>query len=70
MTALVETHSEQGIPLIDLQAGELTTQKIGELLYFLELSAALSATMDGIEPFPAIAPVSVQTALSNMGFSQ
>ena len=67
LTAMTETHSEQGIPLIELQAGELTTQKIGELLYFLELSAALSAAMDGIEPFAAIAPISVKTALSHMG---
>jgi len=67
LTALTECHSEQGVPLLELQAGELTTQKIGELFYFLELSAALGAVMNHTDPFAPSPALTTNAALSNMG---
>lgn len=67
LTTLTECHSEQGVPLLELQAGELTTQKIGELFYFLELSAALGAVMNHTDPFAPSPALTANAALSNMG---
>lgn len=49
--ALVETHTMTGVPLIDLDAGELTAETLGALFAFLELSSALTALLCGCEPF-------------------
>lgn len=49
--ALVETHTMTGVPLIDLDAGDLTAESVGALFTFLELSSALTALLCGCEPF-------------------
>ena len=51
MTALTETHNYAGVPILDLYAGELTAQALGELFYFFELSSALTARVNGNDPF-------------------
>ena len=49
--ALVQTHASLDIPLIILSAGQLDAPQLGELFYFLELTAALCAAADGLNPF-------------------
>lgn len=49
--AAVEAHAEAGTPVITMDFGTLDEQKVGELLYFLELSCALSAYIMGVDPF-------------------
>ena len=49
--ALVQTHASLDIPLIILSAGQLDAPQLGELFYFLELTAALCAAADGLTPF-------------------
>ncbi|MBP8050224.1 MAG: hypothetical protein KAY42_02575 [Oscillospiraceae bacterium] len=49
--ALVQTHASLDIPLIILSAGQLDAPQLGELFYFLELTAALCAATDGLNPF-------------------
>ena len=51
MEAMVETHNYAGVPILDLYAGELTAQSLGELFYFFELSSALTARVAGTDPF-------------------
>ena len=50
--ALCEIHSMAGVPLVDVDAGDLTAESLGSLFYFLELSSALTACLAGEEPFP------------------
>lgn len=47
----LETHNNAGIPILDVHAGELSAQALGELFYFFELSAALTAQVSGRDPF-------------------
>lgn len=49
--ALVQTHAAADVPMIVLSAGTLDAQLWGELVYFLELTAALCARTDGLSPF-------------------
>ena len=49
--ALVQTHVSLDIPLIVLSAEQLDAPQLGELFYFLELTAALCAAADGLNPF-------------------
>ena len=49
--ALVQTHASLDIPLIVLSAEQLDAPQLGELFYFLELTAALCAAADGLNPF-------------------
>ena len=67
MAALGETHNYAGVPLLEVDAGELTTETLGELFCFFELSSALTARLLGADPF-AVPPVTVhQAALKAMG---
>ncbi len=49
--ALVQSHASLDIPLIVLSAEQLDAPQLGELFYFLELTAALCAAADGLNPF-------------------
>lgn len=49
--ALTDCHTLSGVPLVELDAGELTAQSLGALFLFLELSSALTARLCGEEPF-------------------
>ena len=47
--ALVAVHGDLGIPVVILQTGAMDAPQFGELIYFLELSAALCAAVSGAE---------------------
>ena len=44
-------HVDGGVPVITMEMGELTAEKLGEMFYFFELACAVSAYMLGINPF-------------------
>ena len=44
-------HVDGGVPVITMDMGQLTAQKLGELFYFFELSCGVSAYMLGVNPF-------------------
>ena len=44
-------HVDGGVPVITMNCGDLDAQKVGELIYFLELSCAISAYVLGVDPF-------------------
>ncbi len=64
--AFVETHSEAGVPLLDLQAGPLTPQTIGSLFLFFELADSLTAAMDGRDPFREYLPLTTPSAIRRL----
>ena len=47
----VAAHVDGGVPVITMDCGELTEQKVGELFYFLELCCGVSAYLLGVNPF-------------------
>lgn len=69
MAAMMETHNENGVAILDLQAGDLTAQTLGQLFCFFELSSALSAYVSGVDPFDLLPSPTRQKALENMGIS-
>ena len=44
-------HVDGGVPVITMDMGELTNQKLGEMFYFFELACGVSAYMLGVNPF-------------------
>ncbi|MBP3588035.1 MAG: hypothetical protein J6J51_03290, partial [Clostridia bacterium] len=67
LTAMAETHNYAGVPVLDLDAGDLIAETLGELFCFFELSSALTARILGADPF-ALTPDTVRTAaLEAMG---
>lgn len=66
MTSAAECHNCAGIPVLDIHAGELTAQTLGELFYFFELSSALTALVNGQEPFAPAEGAAVNMALAAM----
>ena len=44
-------HVDGGVPVLTMDMGELTEQKLGEMFYFFELSCGVSAYMLGVNPF-------------------
>lgn len=67
LQAVVQTHNDAGVPVFDVDAGELTAENLGAMLHFFELSAALCALMDQKDPFNAAAPAARQMALADLG---
>ena len=49
--AAVNAHVDGGIPVITVECGGLNAANLGELFYFFQLSAAISAYMLGVNPF-------------------
>jgi len=67
MSAMTEVHNFAGVPVLDLDAGDLTAETLGHLFCFFELSSALEACMSGTDPFrPNTTPVR-NTAMEAMG---
>ena len=66
MTAMVETHNDAGVPILDLYAGELTAQTLGELFCFFELASALTAQVAGKDPFAPASQRTLEAAMSAM----
>ena len=44
-------HVDGGVPVITMDMGELTNEKLGEMFYFFELACGVSAYMLGVNPF-------------------
>ena len=44
-------HVDGNVPVITMEMGELTNEKLGELFYFFELACGVSAYMLGVNPF-------------------
>ena len=44
-------HVDGGVPVITLEMGELSDEKMGEMFYFLELCCGISAYTLGVNPF-------------------
>jgi glucose-6-phosphate isomerase len=47
----VAAHSDGGVPVLTLEAGELNEATLGELFYFFQLSCGVSAYTLGVNPF-------------------
>ena len=47
----LDAHVDGGVPVITVECGSLNAANIGELFYFFQLSAAISAYMLGVNPF-------------------
>lgn len=47
----VSTHVDEGVPVITMECGEMDEGTLGELIYFMELSCAISASILGVNPF-------------------
>ena len=67
MTAMVETHNDAGVPILDLDGGDLTAEALGQLFYFFELSSALAACMSGVDPFDLESSRVRKAAMDRMG---
>ena len=67
MEAMTETHNGEGVPIVDLQAGELTAQALGQLFYFFELASALTACVSGVDPFETSGFPTHACALTHLG---
>ena len=52
--ALIASHADGDVPIISLECETLDEYHMGELLYFLELSAAIYACACGMEPFDPV----------------
>ena len=44
-------HAEGGIPVLDIKVPSFDEKGFGELIYFFELSCAISAKLFGVNPF-------------------
>ncbi len=51
MRATMQAHEGGGVPLIHLKVGKHDAYHIGYLIYFFELSCAMSAYLLGVDPF-------------------
>jgi len=49
--ATIEAHREGGIPVLELVMPDLSARSLGALIYYFELSCALSVTLQGLNPF-------------------
>ena len=49
--ATVRAHRLGGIPVLEIEIEDLTAKTLGELIYFFELSCAISAKISGVNPF-------------------
>ena len=49
--ATIKAHRDGGIPVLEIEIPNLTEYTIGELIYFFELSCAISATISDVNPF-------------------
>lgn len=47
----ISAHVDGGVPVITMDCGQLDEATVGELIYFLELSCAISAYILGVNPF-------------------
>ncbi len=51
LEATINAHREGGIPVLEIEIDDISEKSIGELIYFFELSCAISAKISGVNPF-------------------
>ena len=51
LIATREAHLSGGVPVIGLELPEISARTLGALMYFFELSCALSGLLLGVDPF-------------------
>ncbi len=49
--ATIRAHRLGGIPVLEIMVPDFSEASVGEMIYFFELSCALSAKMSGVNPF-------------------
>jgi glucose-6-phosphate isomerase len=47
----LNAHVDGGVPVLTMDMGELTNEKLGEMFYFFQLACGISAYMLGVNPF-------------------
>ena len=62
LDAAVQNHAAQDVPVILMESDAADAAGLGELFYFFELAAALSAAADGLDPFRREARASADAA--------
>ena len=67
LQAMIQVHNAAGVPILDVEAGELSAENLGALLHFLELSAALTSMMIDETPFAAEESAVYSAALESLG---
>ena len=51
MEGTIEAHVQGGVPNIIISMKDLTEESLGELIYFFQLSCAMSCKLLGVNPF-------------------
>ena len=51
LEATIRAHRLGGIPVLEIEMPDFTERTLGELIYFFELSCAISAKISGVNPF-------------------
>ena len=51
LEATIQAHRDGGIPVLEITVPDFSEYSLGALIYFFELSCALSATISGVNPF-------------------
>lgn len=65
--AMLETHNDAGVPVLCVDAGDLTAENFGSMLCFFELASLLTSRLLGHSPFEPVLSATRQAALLNMG---
>ena len=61
--SLILSHNDRGIPVVEVQCGEMTEAAVGQLLYLFELTSALTGAMKGALPQPTLSSPSALAVL-------
>lgn len=64
--AMVLQHNDMGVPILEIQCGELTASALGELFYLFELASALTCAMSGRDVFAPLPSPSQQAVLEHL----
>lgn len=51
LAATIAAHRSGGIPVFEIKAPDLSARSLGALIYFFELACAISAKLQGVNPF-------------------
>lgn len=65
--AMQQTHNDMGVPILNVDAGDLNGENLGAMLHFFELATVLTAQMLGHAPLEATVCETRQTAMMGMG---
>ena len=48
---VISAHRQAGIPVTELHIQKLDTRTFGQLIYYLETTCAITAMLNGVDPF-------------------